>query len=495
MARETYPPPSRGIEKKRGHGFGPTAIGALVAAAVLVIVAVPKHALPPGTATPILAGGMLVAVAELLAIRRHDVFEPIHLLSLCFTVLYVVHPLAIASRGTLDAYGQLGLDPRPFLPRALVLADLGFAALLVGYFLPRARPAASAKPSRAWDAAKLRRHRLWVGLVAAVLFAAFVVQQGGDLAVLHAGRSVASTTVFRQTSGYLYSAPLLFLPLGLSVLYTTRRWWSPRGVAGLSLVALSQASSFGTGSRSYFLPAASSTVLVWYLARDRRPRPIALVMLLLAVMTVGITLPREARVVRSQRVGRTVSAFDVVGGAREFTAGQDTAMVDSLSLELDAVPRALPYQYGRSYVGALARPVPRAVWAGKPGSGDEYLNNRLFPSYASRHIGFAFGFFGEPYLNFGIVGVLAVSVLAGLALRRSYEYLLSRPRDELAALVYALSWPFVFVYMRGSLGVDYQRQLILLLPLVWLYRRAELPAGTGPGRRSRPVTARAPVAV
>jgi oligosaccharide repeat unit polymerase len=464
-----------------GARFAPLAFSAILIALALLVSLVPRDTLPPGTGFPLAIGVVLVLAAEVMVVKRHDVFEPVHLLSLCFVVLYIAHPIAIAARGTLDAYGQLGLDPRPLLPRAIMLADLGFGSLMLGYLLT-GRSGEAPRPERSWDAGRLRRYRRWVGVVGAVLSGAFLVSRGGDIAILHAGRSVAATQAYQQTSGYLYSAPLLFLPVGLSVLYRTRRWASPRGALGLGLVVLSQASTFGTGSRSYFLPAASSTLLVWFLSRGRRPRALTLVLLLFGALTVGITLPREARVVANQRVGRQVSTFDVAAGLREFTSGQDTAMVDSFSLELDAVPRAIPYQYGRSYVGALARPVPRALWPSKPGSGDEFLNRQLFPSYASRRIGFAFGFFGEPYLNFGVPGVVVVSLLVGVALRRLYNYLRSRPRDELAVLLFALSWPFVFVYMRGSIGVDYQRQAILLLPLLWLYRRAELRArrGTGP---------------
>jgi hypothetical protein len=48
--------------------------------------------------------------------------------------------------------------------------------------------------------------------------------------------------------------------------------------------------------------------------------------------------------------------------------------------------------------------------------------------------------------------------------------------------VYAISWPFMFVYLRGGIGVDYQRHAIALLPFIaiaWF-------AATAPGVRLRP---------
>src|SRR5205085_4080380 len=123
------------VRPSPGALLAPLGFAVALLALLLLVAAAPKNALPPGTGAPLAIAVGLVLVAEGVAIKRHDVFEPLHLLSLCFAVLYIAHPIAIAARGTLDATGQLGLDARPMLPRAIMLADLGFGSMLLGYIL------------------------------------------------------------------------------------------------------------------------------------------------------------------------------------------------------------------------------------------------------------------------------------------------------------------------------------------------------------------------
>jgi oligosaccharide repeat unit polymerase len=141
-------------------------------------------------------------------------------------------------------------------------------------------------------------------------------------------------------------------------------------------------------------------------------------------------------------------------------------MVPDLAAELQIVPGAAPYRYGATYMGALARPVPRTLWPGKPTAADTQLMDRLWPALAAQHVLFTFSFFGEPFWNFGFAGVVAISALFGIAWRTLYEWYQRAPRNRTVIAIYALSWPFLFVYMRGGIGVDYQRQLIAVLPIV-----------------------------
>jgi hypothetical protein len=71
------------------------------------------------------------------------------------------------------------------------------------------------------------------------------------------------------------------------------------------------------------------------------------------------------------------------------------------------VPARIPHAHGRTYLNALARPVPRALWPDKPKAADTLLTARIWPRLAAIGGGFAFSLFGEPYLNFGLAGVAA----------------------------------------------------------------------------------------
>jgi len=176
-------------------------------------------------------------------------------------------------------------------------------------------------------------------------------------------------------------------------------------------------------------------------------------------------------------------------------------MAPDLAIELRYVPGVLDYQFGATYVEALMRPIPRAWWPGKPQSADAQLMSVIWPVYYDQQVGFAFSAFGEPYLNFGIAGVAVFGLVFGVICRTLYTWIARRPGSQLAQAVFAVSWPFVFVYMRGGIGVDYQRQLIILVPLLVGYHFAwrdvpgdhsvGLPHGPGSPRATRPDAARA----
>jgi oligosaccharide repeat unit polymerase len=154
---------------------------------------------------------------------------------------------------------------------------------------------------------------------------------------------------------------------------------------------------------------------------------------------------------------------------QDFFAGADTAMVDGLAVELQFVPNSINYQMGRTYLEAVSRPVPRALWAEKPRAAETQLMAAIWPQFASAGVGFSFSLFGEPYLNFGLLGAVAVAFAFGVFWRAAYAWFRRAPMNPFVISLYALSWPFLFVYMRGGLGVDYQRQVIYVLPVLLAY--------------------------
>src|SRR5207237_6298975 len=100
--------------------------------------------------------------------------------------------------------------------------------------------------------------------------------------------------------------------------------------------------------------------------------------------------------------------------AQDFFGGADTAMVDGLAVELQFVPNSIDYQMGRTYLEAVSRPIPRAVWADKPRAAETQLMATMWPQLSTAGVQFYFSVFGEPYLNFGLVGVIAIYLLFGI---------------------------------------------------------------------------------
>jgi hypothetical protein len=196
-------------------------------------------------------------------------------------------------------------------------------------------------------------------------------------------------------------------------------------------------------------------------------------MALVVTFLFGLTLPRQYRNTEARSVSVTeLLVGDVLNpgqALQDFFTQSDTAMVDALAVELQFVPDSISYQFGRTYLEAASRPIPRAVWTDKPRAAETQLMATIWPQLATGGVQFYFSVFGEPYLNLGLVGVIVVSTLFGLFWRALYAWFARAPANPFVIVFFALSWPFLLVYVRGGIGADYQRHLIYLLPVLAAY--------------------------
>jgi oligosaccharide repeat unit polymerase len=424
----------------------------------------------------LLAAGLATVPFVVAAVRHEfDVFEPVYLFSLSYFVLFGVHP-AVETILSANSPVFVGYALDPTYATALIIGAVGATLFYLGYYLPLGGGIAQriALPRQEWSPTSLTAFVIISIVVALAAFAIFLVSNGGSsiLAALLSGRNSVSGTVLRESSGYLSSAPLWLAPIGiLLITLPHRRWFG--SLFGLLLLTLSQLLTAGLGDRSWTLPTVAAVFLVWYLRRGRRPSALVVVVALAFVFFFGITVPRQYRNTdaRAQPLSQLLleDALHPGQGIQDFFAGLDTAMVDGLAVELQFVPNSIDYQMGRTYLEAASRPVPRAIWADKPRAAETQLMAAIWPQFASAGVGFSFSLFGEPYLNFGLFGVIALFLAFGVFWRAAYAWFRRAPMNPFVISLYALSWPFLFVYMRGGLGIDYQRQVIYLLPILLAY--------------------------
>lgn len=102
------------------------------------------------------------------------------------------------------------------------------------------------------------------------------------------------------------------------------------------------------------------------------------------------------------------------------------------------------------------------------GSIDELLNSALFPETHAKKIGFAFGFYSEPTLNFGLARVIIASLflgclLAWLAWRADLH------RDIASSFILLMTASYIFPIMSECLSFDSQRLLISLLSVLLIF--------------------------
>jgi oligosaccharide repeat unit polymerase len=460
------------------------------------------------------AAWLLVGAAALLSVlpfiiaaatRRFDPFEPVYLFAACFLLLFVFRPITdLSAPGGIPILnlGRRKIDVSPEYSHAMVLAVIAGIAFYAGYYLPFLKRLGKKIPipRSEWEVSSFDVFLLGGILISFSLFVVYMASTGilsdpqaGLAVILSTSRSPRATAAGVRASGYFYQAPLLLAPMGMLLLARSRKALTIGGLTGIGLVLLSQITT--SGSRAFEVPAVLAVALLLYSLRNTRPSVRTLVIGATLLFLAGIELPRFYR--DSGDLGSSLSS--IAGSAvstpqallADFTTGADTAMIDDLSAELNVVPAVLPWQLGRNYLDAAVQWVPRQIWDNKPRVADNELVHTIDPiDYPpNTTAGFSFSIIGEPYLNFGIAGVAAELIIFGMAWRLLYEWFRRDPSNASVAVIYALCWPYLLVYMRGSIGADYYRQLLSVVPalLIVLLVNRGAASLTREGKRPQPV--------
>lgn len=448
--------------------------------------------------------------------KQHFSFsDPALWFGTAFGLLFVAQPIYAWSSG-LYRLGFLGYGFFSGEPKALSIAGIGACAFYLGFYAQNCK--GTHKRSRRGRASTQDPEQVVLNGNAIIIYAvplAIVAMLAYSLYVLHSGgvdflltslsgRSALLNSAKISSSGYLYNAPLVLQAPGFLILATASKWMSPRGLLGFSLVFLGVLPFIGPGDRIVLLPVVLAVYLLRLQRTRKRPNPFSVLAVMLVIFILVVTLPRlyRGQSAASQSAGATVT--DALSPTQFFNkslGGLDMAMSDALSIEAARVPAMTPYMYGATYVGDLTKPIPRKWWAGKPVTADQTLNAIFFPGTASAGVGFAFSIFGEPWFDGSWLGVALVLLLFGAAWGRFDALRRTRP-SIVTTTAFAVSLPFIIVFMRGGIGEDYQDLLLVLLPLLWIGRHARSypssqwrsPSRSGPGFSTAPRARPAPPA-
>ncbi len=197
------------------------------------------------------------------------------------------------------------------------------------------------------------------------------------------------------------------------------------------------------GQRAALLVPLLMVVTVYhYLVRRLRMREV-LLLGAAGVLVVGVlSMVRLGLVGRQQRAIGLDDYAKVTGWLvlRNLTA------FDSLMVVTQRVPESIKYQWGRSYFDAIKMIVPCWIYPEKPRR--NLFNRMLRPN---REGSMALTLPGEGYLNFGLAGLLAETLVLGIAYRTAYSYRQRHPGSEPAILGYALAVPVFGLLWRGGL--------------------------------------------
>ena len=449
------------------------AAGALIAVVDLTV-----------TLVAVLAGLVTAPLIVRAVGHRFDVFEPIVWANAALFVMFVVHPIAHWAYGS---YTFRGLDIEGALGGGLAVAVAGTAAIQLGYSSGVARAIAGRLPSASTELHDTRAASAYsLGLLA-----------------LGTAGYIAFPEVGMAASAYLYYLPMLAIPGALLLLAIGLRAGDATSLlVGILAVAVGFVILGPSGQRAWLLVLLAPVVVYGvYLRREARPG----VLPILIATLIAIPFLTAARdLTPGQSLGDLVGALghatgDTPQAVRDLVLGPDTEMLDGLALEVQVVPRDLPYHPGNSLTSLIAQPIPRALWPDKPRQAEELLNEWFFGSvgYVAGSPGVAFSIFGGLYFDDGLISVLLGGLACGVLVRISWEWYRKQTGSLIAGLQLAAAMPFTVILMRGNIADTLSRALFVIVPIfvVGLVthnvgRRAAVPHGPGGGVRWQSVGGR-----
>lgn len=458
--------------------------GRLVIPAISLAAAVLLVALQPTVEAfliCLLALALVVPLGTRLVRGTADLFDPLVVTTLAFTVMYVGRPAAMIADPAPDMFK--GYEITGQVREALLIALVAVVFFQIGYALPwaqrlalRIRPA----PGR-WAVDTTVAFAIGVGLLAVALFGLFLKQSGGVQFLLEMlkGRNAAHESLYRSSSAYLYGAPQLIWPVSLLLFATGLAVRRPVIVA-LSFVFLAALAVFagGQGSRITLIPLLVAPAVYSYLSRGRRPAPLAVALASYLVLTVGIAYFRETRTatVQIDRAAELKHAlFDPSFEVRELLLhGTDNDMFESLATATIVIPEKITPNPLDFAVRIIAKPIPSVLWKGKPGDPDERLNDTLFPGEQVRASS-STGIVGSFFLAGSFPGVAVGMLLLGVLIRLPWDYWRRYPDTSVAQLFLCATLLLIPAVLRGGLSDTIVRLIFALGPLFVAVRVCRIP--------------------
>jgi hypothetical protein len=444
-----------------------------------------------------LASGLIIA--RLIGPPIHAL-SPIAVVAYCQALLFVARPLyQYYYANSLNVFTFAAYGPE-YLQSSFV-SGFGFCAMCVGFACalrgsPSTLPIFHVQKMANNEWVPLKRALIFVTVCGYALYSVYVVQTGiGNYVTgVTSGRSAMSRSATVAASGYFTSGlqfsigALILLMLGFRLRGDRRASYICMAVLCISLYP-----DIAGGNRSVFIPVALAVVLVMLTTNPKVLSPHRVVVWVPSLFIFGIVAPRIWRDQLAEGGSLTTSiasALDPSNALEGFVGGLDTAMVDAFEVQIHAQSSGvLDYQMGWTYLGAIGSVIPRDVWKAKPESVDQVLNAVLFPALDAQGIGFSFGFYSEPYFNFGYFGIVVLpglfGALLGLLTRRAWS-----SSTLVSTYILIMTTAYIFPIMRGSISFDAQRLMIAALPALiavgWVRWRQQAASQRFQLRRAAP---------
>lgn len=179
-------------------------------------------------------------------------------------------------------------------------------------------------------------------------------------------------------------------------------------VAGYATITSSRTELFATVAVAGFMGIA---------LRRREPRVTVIVGVMVAAIAC-LTLLGGLRAVGQGEAPSLSSRTSTDALLENAVGNRDWMDIAPISVLINRVPQAYPYQYGKTLVSILWEPIPRSLWPGKPPVRiGPVIGAPVFGFRETRVTGEPPGIVGELWLNGGIFFVIIGMVLLGAVIR------------------------------------------------------------------------------
>jgi oligosaccharide repeat unit polymerase len=335
----------------------------------------------------------------------------------------------------------------------ILCVALSLAGFLIGYHV--LRPSTFFEPVAQQLIQLDNPSRLWRVVVAcaAIGFAPVLYYSGFQLLTLMDGilgmRSSWGGLIARGRYGGFRDAMLMLEQFALgagaisAILLFDKRAGGLRRIAcaGFTLWPLLRA--YGSGTRSTMITAVLPVLAVVYFRSPARWQK--------AFVWAGIcSIPVLYTFMAAMVISRGSGEFRWSDAEKAEYVGSE--MLQELAYIVTNVPESVPYQAGYSYFVQVVNPIPRFLWPGKP-----TLDSGILMAQVKGMVnkdGEVFltnspGLIGEMYLNFGIAGVFALSLLGGW-LTRAWDLMGERYAASISTMIfYSMGLGVLFILGRS----------------------------------------------
>ena len=390
---------------------------------------------------------LLPLIYEKITRGRIDIFSPIAIFSFFYLLLFGVRSLdlLIFRPEILDA------DEKYYI-YALIYAIIGLHFFQLGYFSKIGQLIFIRKKLIAdnWSGAKFKIVLFIYSAISLMSFLIMIKLSGGFVAyfgnISHATVGIISGKALLFMSVLLVKIPLL--------IWFCQALKSNKFSLSLSIfICLVLLLFFSLGERGHLIFLIISLLICYHYLKNQL-RTFTLVATIILVFSFLIIFS-QYREFSKQNVKMKWNSFQIKLGAMTFY-DQIVTEFDQLIRVKDIirnVPEPLNYQYGKTFLNLIFKPIPSRNWESKPQGAGFVVTKTIYPKHFAANASIAVSLIGELYLNFQIIGIISGMFLFGVFNRTLYNFFKTNITNRNAVIIYAFFVPYIFSELRGDFAV------------------------------------------